>query len=134
MISVVLAIAVVLAGIFGLAFAVTSFFDGVFWEDKEVWMIPIVICLISFCWLWHGFNAPKEYNIKTYTITMINDNTQIADVDGQLLNINKKLGVIAKPNQLLEVKSITNRVRGWVYFVEDRPEYKLVERGEINEK
>jgi len=127
MISAVLAIVVVLSGIYGSVFAVMLLFESEFLEYKEVWLIPLIIFLISLGWLAHGYNAPKQYNIKTYPITMINGDKQIADVDGQLININEELGVVAKPNQVLEVKTITNHFRGWVYFVEDRPEYKLVE-------
>jgi hypothetical protein len=130
MVSAVLIVVGIMMGIYGSAFAGISLFDGVFWEDKEVWMVPLVLFLFSLGWLVYGYNAPIQYNIKTYPIATINGNKQIADVDGQLININETMGAIAKPNQVLEVKTITNHFRGCVYFVEDRPEYKLVDKKE----
>ena len=130
MIGAVLTIVLGVSGGFGVVFTIMTLCEGEFLKYKELWMIPLAICLISFGWLWYGSNAPKKYDIKTYPISMINGNKQIADVDGQLLNVNEKLGVIAKPNQVLEVKTITNHFRGWVYFISDNPEYNLIDKKE----
>jgi hypothetical protein len=130
MISEVLALVMGIAGIVGFVIGISVFIGGEFWFYKKLWITPLVIFLICFYWLGHGLSAPIQYNIKTYPIVMINGDKQIADVDGQLININETMGAIAKPNQVLEVKTITNHFRGWVYFVEDRPEYKLVDKKE----
>ena len=116
-----------LGGLIGISFLLISVLDKDCLVNKKLCGILLLMSLICFLWLKFSCSIPKQYEIKTYPIYTINENTQVANVDGTLFNINKYFGKIAKSNQMLEVKTITNHFRGGVYFTSDEPEYNLIE-------
>ena len=126
MIDLLLIAGVVIGGILSLVGFVCYVTMGYNADTHPEIVIPPIVLAICAIWLVIACNVEIEYETKTCPITTINGNTQVADVDGELINVNNLFGKIAKPNEALEVKKIKNHFRGWVYFIMDEAKYKLV--------
>jgi hypothetical protein len=99
-------------------------------EDMSIWGTLLVVSAVVWVWLVFGLYAPRIRKTETFPIITMTDNVQAASVHGELININKTLKQAAGPNQVLQVTTIENTFRGGVCFTTDKPEYKLVNKGE----
>jgi len=130
MMDIILIFGFMITGLIGVIMLTGCIFSDMVKEEPRIWLPSLVISVICFIWLMFGCVVTPNYKTSVYKINTV-DNTQVIKLEnGMFVNINKKLGVVAKPNQMIEVKEITNHFRGGVYFITDSPEYKLITKTE----
>lgn len=128
--GILIAVAIASLVISTVSFCVL-FFEGELKKEWKAYTIPFII--FSIVVIWMNLGAPHKsdikYDVKSYPISIL-ENSQVVKVNDNIININKLLGEVAQPNQVLEVSTPKSKWFGGIYWTFIKTEYKLIDKKE----